>query len=242
LEAQELASLTSRANALAGDAQQDASSRRLSALRLAIDLWGSIDSLERQVDSAGIESSSDAAIRKLAVDSDPLIATLFEGFLPPAMRIAKVSQETIWSDLSGLQAAPERGRSLFVDRNRLQCLQCHQLGKEGFELGPRLDGVGSRLTANQIFEALHDPNRQISPSYQTHALLHTDGSILQGLIRSRDGDRITLATAKGTLETWDARELSEIKELPNSLMPSGLTLQMTGQEVADLVAYLASLK
>lgn len=242
LEAQELASLTSRANALAGDAQQDASSRRLSALRLAVDLWGSIDSLERQVDSAGIESSSDVAIRKLAVDSDPLIATLFEGFLPPAMRIAKVSQETIWSDLSGLQAAPERGRSLFVDRNRLQCLQCHQLGKEGFELGPRLDGVGSRLTANQIFEALHDPNRQISPSYQTHALLHTDGSILQGLIRSRDGDRITLATAKGTLETWDARELSEIKELPHSLMPSGLTLQMTGQEVADLVAYLASLK
>ncbi|MFM8325790.1 MAG: c-type cytochrome, partial [Pirellulaceae bacterium] len=137
---------------------------------------------------------------------------------------------------------PERGRSLFADRSRLQCLQCHQLGQEGFELGPRLDGVGSRLTASQIFEALHDPNRQIAPSYQTLALLHADGSIVQGLIRDRDGDRITLATAKGTLETWDASELSEIRELPHSLMPSGLTLQMTGQEVADLVAYLASLK
>ena len=242
LESHELASLMTHARALAGDSQQDPSSRRLSALRLAVDLWGSLGSSERQIDSDGTGTYSDPAIRRLAEDSDPLIATLFEGFLPPPMRVPRVSQETIWGDLSSLPAAPERGRSLFADRSRLQCLQCHQLGQEGFELGPRLDGVGSRLTASQIFEALHDPNRQIAPSYQTLALLHADGSIVQGLIRDRDGDRITLATAKGTLETWDASELSEIRELPHSLMPSGLTLQMTGQEVADLVAYLVSLK
>jgi putative heme-binding domain-containing protein len=242
LQSQELASLMVRANALAREIPQDPSARRSSALRLAVELWGSLDSQQRQVVSDDSGACSDPAIRRLAEDPDPLVATLFEGFLPPPMRIPRVSQETVWGDLSSLAAAPERGRLLFVDRSRLQCLQCHQLGQEGFELGPRLDGVGSRLTASQIFEALHDPNRQITPSYQTHALLHTDGSILQGLIRTRDGQRITLATAKGTLETWDASDLSEIRELPHSLMPSGLTLQMTGQEVADLVAYLVSLK
>jgi putative heme-binding domain-containing protein len=236
-------SLKIRARKLA-EAQEKASShRRSEALRLVIDLrqWETRSEKKTQ-SSASALRIDDPLVRRLAEDSDPLVATLFEGFLPVSQRKQRVSQETIWSDLAGLQGDLSHGKKLFDDRSRFQCLQCHQLGNEGQELGPRIDGIGSRLTAGQIFEALHDPTRQIAPAYQAHALIHSDGSIIQGLIRSRDGNQITLMNAKGAIETWKTEDLSEIRPLPSSLMPSGLTLQMTGQEVADLIAYLVSLK
>lgn len=236
-------SLKTRAIKLAEPQEEAIVSRRSEALRLVIDLrrWES-DPQKENESSSQAWRTDDPVIRKLAEDSDPLVATLFESFLPVVQRKQRVSQETIWSDLAGLQGDSSKGKSLFEDRSRFQCLQCHQLGNEGLELGPRIDGIGSRLTASQLFEALHDPNRQVAASYQAHALIHSDGSIIQGLIRTRDGDQITIVTPKGVVERWNAEELTEIRPLSTSLMPSGLTLQMTGQEVADLIAYLVSLQ
>lgn len=48
----------------------------------------------------------------------------------------------------------------------MQCLACHMLGDEGAQVGPPLDGVGSRLTADQIRESILDPSAMLAAGYE----------------------------------------------------------------------------
>lgn len=49
------------------------------------------------------------------------------------------------------------------------CVACHQLEGAGATLGPPFDGMGSRLSADEIREAILDPNATISPGYEAVA-------------------------------------------------------------------------
>jgi sulfur-oxidizing protein SoxX len=64
------------------------------------------------------------------------------------------SADAINEPLAGLSGDPERGRQIVLDRHKGNCLACHRIPIEGelFQgnLGPPLDGVGSRLTTAQI--------------------------------------------------------------------------------------------
>lgn len=53
-----------------------------------------------------------------------------------------------------------RGRALFAVRN---CNLCHKLGGRGGSLGPPLDRIGGRLSADRIFRLLRDP-RSVNPA------------------------------------------------------------------------------
>lgn len=49
------------------------------------------------------------------------------------------------------------------------CVACHQLDGVGAPLGPPFDGIGARLSADEIRQAILDPNATISPGYETVA-------------------------------------------------------------------------
>jgi mono/diheme cytochrome c family protein len=48
----------------------------------------------------------------------------------------------------------------------MQCLACHMLGDEGAQVGPPLDGVGNRLTTDQIRASILDPNAALAEGYE----------------------------------------------------------------------------
>ncbi|WP_446745525.1 PQQ-dependent sugar dehydrogenase [Silvibacterium acidisoli] len=65
---------------------------------------------------------------------------------------------------------PEHGKSIVAGNN---CLLCHHIGHEGGDIGPSLNGVGSRRTEEQIRAAILTPPKTTSagtpnpmPSYQ----------------------------------------------------------------------------
>lgn len=88
----------------------------------------------------------------------------------------------------------EIGEKVFSEREQGHCLLCHQLttNTEPFQgnIGPRLDGVGSRLTAAQIRYRIVDPRRMnpstVMPAYYSTeelaqvALEHSGKTILTG--------------------------------------------------------------
>jgi len=47
------------------------------------------------------------------------------------------------------------------------CFGCHILGDQGVELGPALDQVGSRLSAEEIRTAIVDPNAEASEGFES---------------------------------------------------------------------------
>ena len=77
-----------------------------------------------------------------------------------------VSDGGINEPLAGLSGEPGHGRQLVVDRRKGNCLACHMMPIKGesFQgnLGPPLDGVGSRLTIAEIRLRIVD-ERQINP-------------------------------------------------------------------------------
>ena len=51
-------------------------------------------------------------------------------------------------------------------RSTSGCTQCHSLTAEGGpSVGPNLRAIGTRLTREQILEALVDPSARIAPGY-----------------------------------------------------------------------------
>jgi mono/diheme cytochrome c family protein len=65
----------------------------------------------------------------------------------------------------------------------MQCIACHKLGSEGQEVGPPFDGIGSRLSADEIRAAILDPAASISPGYEQFA----------GVMPPNFGSRLTAA-------------------------------------------------
>jgi putative membrane-bound dehydrogenase-like protein len=133
-----------------------------------------------------------------------------------------------------------RGRELFV--GKAACNACHRAGGQGGEVGPGLAEIGSKLSRAGLYEAVLYPSAAISHNYETYVAQTVDGTAFSGILTSRTNDAVTLRNAKGVDREIPRSELAALEPQAVSLMPSGLQRTLGAQELADLVAYLASLR
>ena len=129
----------------------------------------------------------------------------------------------------------DNGRRLF---ERLACARCHG-GRQA--LGPDLKGVTKRFSRHDLFASIVEPNRDISPRYQTTSIETKSGKVYTGLIVYESVDGLLLRDAEH--KTWRIEAAdTESKVLQrNSLMPSGLLKDTQPSDLADLDKYLQSL-
>ena len=129
----------------------------------------------------------------------------------------------------------ERGEVLF---RKLACAKCHG-GRQA--LGPDLQGVAKRFSTRDLFAAIVDPGRDVSPRYQTTSVLTKDGRIHTGLIVYESVDGLLLRD--GENRTWriEADDIDARQKDAQSLMPGGLLKDQLPQDFADLNAWLKGL-
>lgn len=73
-------------------------------------------------------------------------------------------------------------------------------------------------------------------------MVTTSGRSLVGLVESETDIELVLAAGNGERQRIPASEIeSQIRDT-KSLMPSGLAVQLTAQDMADLLAWLSSEK
>lgn len=128
-----------------------------------------------------------------------------------------------------------RGGKLFETRS---CAQCHGSRRS---LGPDLSGVAKRFSRDDLWAAIADPARDVSPRYQTTMIQTEAGKIYTGLIIYESVEGLILRDAQNRTYRIEAREIEEQRMLNSSLMPAGLLKGMTPQDLSDLYAYLRSL-
>jgi uncharacterized protein len=58
-----------------------------------------------------------------------------------------------------------QGEAVLRNNPTAACLRCHSLAGEGGLIGPALDGVGTRLTHEQLLDSLLDPNAVLAAGY-----------------------------------------------------------------------------
>ncbi|MFN0077721.1 MAG: PVC-type heme-binding CxxCH protein [Prosthecobacter sp.] len=121
------------------------------------------------------------------------------------------------------------------------CVACHKIGGQGGIVGPELDAVGRGVPVELLIEAVVWPNRQIKEGYVATTLTLKDGRKLQGYKVSEAGGEMQLRElASGQTSRFTPAQIAERQEA-GSLMPEGLIMNMTREELRDLIAYLAGL-
>jgi quinoprotein glucose dehydrogenase len=134
---------------------------------------------------------------------------------------------------------PSRGRKLFFDNAKSQCLTCHRIGDQGERIGPELTGVGGRFSRVFIVESILEPGRTIAPSFATVMVALKDGRVLAGVRAAETELTVTLADQQGQKHVLARSSIEEQRLQSQSTMPEGLEKQFTPAEFIDLIEFLA---
>jgi putative heme-binding domain-containing protein len=149
-------------------------------------------------------------------------------------------KEVVQSYQKALELAGDltKGRQIF----QKNCSQCHRLENEGREIGPNLAAMKNR-GAEAILLNVLDPNRELNPEFTEYIVATTQGQVFSGLIASETATSITLKQAENKPDLVVLRvDIEELKNSGRSLMPEGMEKTIDPQAMADLIAYLTSLR
>jgi len=133
-----------------------------------------------------------------------------------------------------------RGRMVF----RKTCAACHKAEGVGVELGPNLIAAVARGAETVLINVL-DPNREVNPQYVQYIATTVDGRQVTGMITGESATSVTLTRGQdgpGASETLLRVDIVELRNAGVTLMPEGLEKDLNPQAMADLLAYLQSLK
>lgn len=131
-----------------------------------------------------------------------------------------------------------RGKTL-VESNG--CFDCHRIGEQGSRLGPNLSDIGTRRTPDRLQKSLVAPDEEVLFENRFVRVATKDGTTITGRLLNQDAISVQMMTPKEELKTYLRANIREYTVLDKGLMPSSQG-KLSDQQVADIVAYLASLK
>lgn len=195
------------------------------------------------IDAAVLSPDVRAAVVEAASDhTQPEIRDLFERFVPADRRVKRLGTVVDRSDILNLKADVARGRSVYFNSTSAACINCHKLEDRGHQIGPDLSHIGKKYKREQLLMHILEPSRFMEPKYVPWLVETVKGRVYSGLLESQSDEAVVLKDAKGKLHTFPSSEIEELVRQQKSIMPELLLKDMTAQEVADLLAFLASLK
>lgn len=173
----------------------------------------------------------------LTESSDANVAALAAKLFPKPTATAKPAVRAEIDRIRALIAAapgdPYKGEATFLQR----CSACHTLFHKGGRIGPDLtpyqrDDLGTLLTS------VLDPSAEIREGFVNQLLTTKDGRTLSGFVTTKDAAVVVLRGLDGQDVSIPREEIRELKPSPASIMPEGLLLGLSDQELRDFFAYL----
>jgi putative membrane-bound dehydrogenase-like protein len=135
----------------------------------------------------------------------------------------------------------ERGRAVFFG-TKATCATCHTVRDEGGHVGPNLSQIGAVRGRRDLLEAIVYPSASFARTFEPYVVKMKDGAVEAGVISRETADAVYLTTGPRSEKRFERAKIKEFRRSDVSVMPQGLDAQLTGQELADLIAYLGSLK
>lgn len=170
--------------------------------------------------------------------ADPAAPTK-EAVALPVLDPARATKLPPAEEIAALPGDAARGRALFF--GKAACHACHLVRQEGRDVGPDLTGVATLFDRKVLIDSLLDPSAAIATGYDTTVITTKDHRTLTGFLLST-GDPVLLKDLAGNRISLASKEIARTKRLESSPMPAASALGLTAREVADLAAFLVSVR
>jgi putative heme-binding domain-containing protein len=134
---------------------------------------------------------------------------------------------------------PARGERIFRSQQQ-SCATCHAIGGVGGRVGPDLTSAGASSQMDYLIESVYYPNKQIKDGFASCLVETRDGQDLAG-IKVRENERELVLRTAADQEVTVAKSQIVSRKVGGSLMPSGLTDNLSMQQQWDLFRFLSEL-
>ncbi len=174
-----------------------------------------------------------------------------KGGMPPFGQIGDANIRAVLLFLRRLQddAAPnggaaeapvmgdaEAGRTLYF--GKAQCSSCHLMqGKGGF-IARNLTAYGRNRTADEIMQAITNPDAPLAPSSQVVTVTTRTGQMLTGPLRNEDSFSLALQTEDGRYHLLARSDVTDVHYSEHSLMPRDYGTRLSPKDLNDIVSFL----
>jgi putative heme-binding domain-containing protein len=184
--------------------------------------------------------------------SDEDLAKVIVGGVPdagmPGFRLQPSEVNTLVAfiragfDVSGIAVKvghPGRGQTLFT--GKAGCGTCHRVNGNGPRVAPDLSDVGAIRSPAALQRSLLDPTSAMLPINRPVRIVTRDGRTIRGRRLNEDTYTVQIIDEQERLMSFVKAELREYELGKTSPMPSAAKT-LSGEELADVIAYLLTLK
>jgi putative heme-binding domain-containing protein len=174
--------------------------------------------------TTGVAAAGMPSFRLQPAELDGLVAYIRSGF-----------------DLSGAPfkvGNAARGQAIY-DRNG--CAACHRVKGTGARTAPDLTDIGALRQPAALQRSLLTPTAAMLPINRPVRIVMRDGRAIRGRRLNEDTFTVQLIDENEKLVSLAKSEIREFEAGTASPMPS-FAGKLTGEEIADLLAYLVSLR
>ncbi len=152
-------------------------------------------------------------------------------------QVGKTSIEDVMVALDKMKGNPKAGKKALAS---LACAACHSLNPGEPIKGPAFEKIGSRLSKDQIAEAILKPDATIADSWVI--VTTNDGTPHMGTLVSKNEQQVVVNNIAGISTKVDAADVKNIEKQSSSIMGPGLANELSLQGFVDMISYLHSLK
>ena len=154
------------------------------------------------------------------------------------------------STIAGLTGDAAHGMAVFETKGA--CLTCHAVNGAGRTTGPDLGAPaatgrggrggrgGAQVNAATLERSILDPDADVAVQYRVFQVVTRSGQTVRGTLLNQDPFTIQMRDQAGELRAFQKSDLTSFAFQP-SAMPS-YRGRLTNQELADVIAYLLSLR
>jgi putative heme-binding domain-containing protein len=186
-----------------------------------------------------------------SVSDDDLVKVIANGIATAGMPSFKFQPAEMTAVLAFIRAGfdpsgtavkvgdPSRGQTLFAEKGR--CTTCHRVNGVGPRTAPDLSDIGAIRTPSALHRSLVDPTSGMLPINRPVRVVTKDGKTFRGRRLNEDTYTVQMIDDQERLVSFLKADLREFEIGRTSPMPAA-TKTLSMDEIADLVAYLLTLK
>jgi len=153
--------------------------------------------------------------------------------------IANLSLDKAATQTMAYKGNAKKGEPLFKAQN---CVACHTTANGQVPKGPHLVDIGKRYKNPELIESILKPSAKIAQGFDTYSFITIDGKVLNGFVTGESAAEISVRQTNGVPVILKKENIELRRKSEGSMMPVGMVNNLTPEQLADLVAYLNSLK